>query len=352
MVVERTRAAVIGCGAISREHLSFLSTSGDVDLVAVCDLSPAIADYTASRFGAKSAYTDHQAMLVAERPEVVHVLTPPASHVRLAEDALAAGSHVLCEKPITPDTPSLRSLLATADARRRILMETQNLRFNDQFLAIEQLIRDGRLGTIVNVEVFLAIDITHSKFADPNVSSGISDLAGGAIHDFLPHMSYLLLHFFGYPEVVDVQGSWRNVSGAPQIGFDEMEAMITLPDGTAAARFSSRIQPDRFRLSVRGTEGTVETDMYQPYLRFETARGRKVLSPLLNHAVNGASLIGSSVRNLRNKVLQHTPYHGMPRMLDALYAAVRHGTAPPITALEMERTSLLVDALAGEAVRV
>jgi len=91
--------------------------------------------------------------------------------------------------------------------------------------------------------------------------------------------------------------------------------------------------------------------MYQPYLRFETARGRKVLSPLLNHAANGASLVGASVRNLRHKVLQHTPYHGMPRMLDAMYTAVRHGTAPPITTFEMERTSLLVDALAGEAVR-
>lgn len=351
MVVQRTRAAVIGCGAISREHLTFLSTSGDVELVAVCDLSPAIADYTAARFGARAAYTDHSAMLAAERPEVVHVLTPPTSHARLIEDALRAGSHVLCEKPITPDTATLRELLAAAAATDRILMETQNLRFNDQFLAIEQLVRDGRLGTVVNVDVVLSIDITHSKFADPNVPSGISDLGGGAIHDFLPHIAYLVLHFFGYPEALDVKGSWRNVSGTPQIMFDEMEALVTLPDGTASVRFSSRIQPDRFRLTVHGTKGSVETDMYQPFLRFETARGRKVLSPLLDHAVNGASLLGSSVRNFRHKLLQHTPYHGMPRMLDALYSAVRHGTAPPITPLEMERSSLLVDALTGEAVR-
>jgi predicted dehydrogenase len=350
-VATQTTAAVIGCGAISREHLSFLSTCGDVDLVAVCDLSPAIADYTAARYGAGSAYTDHREMLQVVRPQVVHVLTPPLSHAPLVTEALDAGCHVLCEKPITPDTASLRELLALAAANDRILMETQNLRFNDQLLAIDRLVRDGRLGTIVNVDVLLSIDIAHSKFADPNVPSAVANLAGGAIHDFLPHMAYLVLHYFGYPEVVDVRGSWRNVSGAPQIIFDEMEALITLPEGTASVRFSSRIQPDRFRLSVRGTEGTVETDLYQPYLRFETFRGRKQLSPLLNHAANGLSLVASSVSNLRGKILQHTPYHGMPRMLDALYAAVRHGTAPPITPLEMERTSLLIDAMAGQAVR-
>jgi len=347
----QTTAAVIGCGAVSREHLSFLSTSGDVDLVAVCDLSPAVAGYTADRFGAGSSYTDHREMLALARPQVVHVLTPPLSHRRLVAEALQSGCHVLCEKPITPDTAALRELLALAATKDRILMETHNLLFNDQVVAMDRLIRDGRLGTVVNVDVLLSIDIAHSKFADPNVPSPVADLPGGAIHDFLPHMAYLVLHFFGYPEVVDVRGSWRNVSGAPQIVYDEMEALITLPDGTATVRFSSRIQPDRFRLSVRGTEGSVETDLYHPYVRLETLRGRKQLSPLLNHAANGLSLVASSVVNLRDKVFQHTPFHGMPRMLDELYAAVRHGTTPPISGLEMERTSLLIDALTREAVR-
>ena len=247
-------------------------------------------------------------MLALARPQVVHVLTPPLSHRRLVAEALQSGCHVLCEKPITPDTAALRELLALAATKDRILMETHNLLFNDQLVAIDRLIRDGRLGTVVNVDVLLSIDIAHSKFADPNVPSPVADLPGGAIHDFLPHMAYLVLHFFGYPEVVDVRGSWRNVSGAPQIVFDEMEALITLPDGTATVRFSSRIQPDRFRLSVRGTEGSVETDLYHPYVRLETFRGRKQLSPLLNHAANGLSLVASSVVNLRDKVFQHTPY--------------------------------------------
>ena len=86
--------------------------------VAVCDLSPAIADYTAARYGAGSAYTDHTEMLAVVRPQVVHVLTPPLSHARLVTEALEAGCHVLCEKPITPDTASLRELLDVGGGQR------------------------------------------------------------------------------------------------------------------------------------------------------------------------------------------------------------------------------------------
>jgi predicted dehydrogenase len=351
-VTAPTTAAVIGCGAISAEHLAYLSCANGVDLVAVCDLSPSTARYTAQRYGAKRSYTDHREMLATEKPASVHVLTPPASHPRLVTEALEAGANVLCEKPLALDTETLVKLQAIAATRGLMLMESQNLRFNDQMFQLAEIVRSGRIGDVIDVEVRLALDVAGDggKFSDPNVPSPVASLPGGVIHDFLPHLSYLMLHFLGYPEVEKVSASWSNISGIPQLRYDELDAIVRTTNGTGSIHFSSRVRPDKFRLILRGTVGSVETDFYHPYLKIEVPRSRQVLSPIVGHAANGLSLVGASIRNLRNKVLQHGTYHGLPRMLDAYYQSIATGTPAPIAPLEMERCSRLIDALVAEAV--
>src|ERR1019366_148104 len=96
------RAAVIGTGKVSEEHLRFLTADARVALAAVCDLSPSLARYAAQRFGAQRAFTNSTEMFAEARPDVVHVLTPPNTHAKLVREALNAGSHVIVEKPVAP----------------------------------------------------------------------------------------------------------------------------------------------------------------------------------------------------------------------------------------------------------
>ncbi len=105
----KVKSAVIGTGAISKEHLSFLSKSEYAHLVGVCDLSKASAKYAAQRFGADSTYTNYRQMLES-KPDIVHILTPPHTHKQIAKDCLEAGVHVFCEKPITPTYDEFRLL--------------------------------------------------------------------------------------------------------------------------------------------------------------------------------------------------------------------------------------------------
>src|SRR5215204_6373682 len=95
-------AALIGTGKISEEHLKFLTASPRARVVGVCDLSPSLARYASERFGAGRPFTDYAAMLAEVKPDVVHVLTPPGTHVRLVGDCLRAGAHVIVEKPVAP----------------------------------------------------------------------------------------------------------------------------------------------------------------------------------------------------------------------------------------------------------
>src|SRR5436305_11447 len=108
------RAALIGTGQIAQQHLACLRALPGITLVGVCDLSRAMAESAAERFGVAAWFTDHRAMLDAVRPDIVHITTPPASHFRLAMDALTAGSHVIVEKPATAARAELDVLLRSA----------------------------------------------------------------------------------------------------------------------------------------------------------------------------------------------------------------------------------------------
>jgi hypothetical protein len=106
-------------------------------------------------------------------------------------------------------------------------------------------------------------------------------------------------------------------------------------------------------VTVRGTKGYVETDLFQPHLRLIVPRkGGQQLSPLVNQFANGTHLMASSVRGFRNKIMQKTPYEGLQTFLGRTYAALREGREPPVTYEDMDKASRLVDALLVDVNRV
>ena len=98
-------------------------------------------------------------------------------------------------------------------------------------------------------------------------------------------------------------------------------------------------------MTVRGSKGYAETDLFQPHLRCVIPRAGDILSPLINHFANGCDFIGSSFINFRNKIMQNTPYEGMHKLLDETYQALIKGEEPPINFQDIERTNRLVNAL-------
>jgi predicted dehydrogenase len=339
------RVAVIGCGAISPQHLSFLRDCPDTDLVAVCDRSRATVDYAARTYGAAATYLEPEPMLESERCDVVHVLTPPRTHATLVDLSSGAGAHVVCEKPLAPCADEARRLLDLVASRDRTLVESHNLLWNDPILAIDRLVADGTLGSIREVDVTLALDLTAGPFGDLNLEGPGVDLPGGAVHDFLPHLAYLFLHFADHVGPADsVVGSLRNVSLNPRVGFDHLDAVIEAGQVRGRLHVASDLRPDQFRIWVRGTAGTVAADLYNPFLRIEGGRDVGKRAPI-EQVRSGVRLGVAAVANLRNKVMQHSTYHGFPRMLADVYESFRTGSPSPIPAADILATAELCDQL-------
>ena len=102
LIVVELVGAIVGCGAIGREHAAALKSLKNVKLAAVCDISPARAAAMAERFGVAAWHADHRKLLSGQKLDLVHIATPPSAHVALATDSLGAGFNVLCEKPLAP----------------------------------------------------------------------------------------------------------------------------------------------------------------------------------------------------------------------------------------------------------
>jgi predicted dehydrogenase len=344
------RAATIGTGKISEEHLKFLGTTGRAaglsNIVGVCDLSPSLAKFAADRFGAPAAFTDYNKMIAEARPDVVHILTPPHTHAKLVADCLAAGVHVLVEKPVAPTHAEFLKLAELAKSAGKRLVEDHNYRFNAPVRAIEKLVASGQIGDVreVDVRMSLAVRSPGGRYMDTSLPHPSHKLPCGVIHEFVTHLGYLALRFL--PSIDRVSAAWSKHATDTLFKFDDLDAMLIGGPVHARMRFTSHAGPDAFMLTVRGTSGWVETDLFQPHVRVvKPRRGGKQLSPLVNQFVNGVELVRSSVRGFKNKIMQVTPYEGLQTFLHQTYTALAAGTEPPVTFGDMNRVSRLVDAL-------
>lgn len=113
----KIKVGIIGCGGIANgKHLPALKQLDNVELIAFCDIVEEKAQQAAKTFGAPDAkvYTDYKELLKDESIVSVHVCTPNKSHSFITIDALNAGKHVLCEKPMAKTAEEAQKMLEAA----------------------------------------------------------------------------------------------------------------------------------------------------------------------------------------------------------------------------------------------
>jgi predicted dehydrogenase len=321
------RAAVVGTGAIARQHLACLESLPGVEVAAVCDISPAAAEAAAERHGVEAWFTDRGRLLAEVAPHVVHVTTPPHAHFEIALDAIEAGAAAIVEKPLTLDPADTARLVALARERGVLLVEDYNYLFQSQTLAIEHRRAAGELGEVTHVEVDLAL------------------AAEGGTWDVLPHLASLAHAFAGPHRTVAVAG--RNGDGGQP---RELAALVEGERATAALRYSELSQPDGFWLRVHGTRGRAEANLFEPRITLERLRGGpRPLNPLINQLVEAGSATRAAVGGVLRK-LSGGPgsYEGLWELLARTYRAIAAGGPPPVSLEQIEEVNRLVaDVRAG-----
>lgn len=164
--MEKIRAAVIGVGYLGRFHAQKYAQASDCELIAVVDSRAQAREQVAGEVRAR-ALSDYRELL--GKVDAVSIVTPTPTHFAIARDFLAAGAHVLVEKPITETPAEARELIALAARAKRILQVGHLERFNAAILAAEPHLKSPRFvechrlapyrerGTDVNVVLDLMI---------------------------------------------------------------------------------------------------------------------------------------------------------------------------------------------------
>ena len=142
MEEKKIKVGIIGCGGIANgKHMPALKSLPDVEMVAFCDLIEERAVAAAAKYGTPDAkvYTDYKKLLEDKTIDVVHVCTPNRSHSFITVDALEAGKHVMCEKPMAINSVEAKKMLDAAKRTgKKLTIGYQNRQRNDtRYLKLE-----------------------------------------------------------------------------------------------------------------------------------------------------------------------------------------------------------------------
>ena len=252
--------AVIGYGLAGRVfHAPLIAGAPGLRLAAIVSRQKEAvrADYPGT------AVPTLEEMLGDPAISVVVVATPNDSHLDLASRALAAGKHVVVDKPFALTSAEARQLIARAEAAGRMLSVFHNRRWDSDFLTLQRLIADGSLGEITFFE-------SHFDRFRPQVTDRWRDAAGpatGIWYDLGSHLADQALQLFGAPQAVFADLGARR-SGARTT--DYFRVLLRYPKLRVVLTGNALAPADELRLRVHGTRSSYikhGLDPQEPFVR-------------------------------------------------------------------------------------
>jgi predicted dehydrogenase len=313
------RFAVVGCGTAARKiHLPALREAG-AEVTVFASRSRASAESLRDAW-ASGVVVDRWDDAVSH-PDVDAVLiaTPNANHCEVALSALAAGRHVLVDKPMACTTADAEAMIAAADANGAVLVPFQNARFAAPFVAARECVASGRIGAVTGFRAAFG-------HAGPQEWAGRAEwffdaarAGGGCLMDLGVHVIDLLRAVTGN-DIASVAAVCNGRRGDVETDAQLLARLANGAIGSVHASWSSSSGPDH-QLTVIGTDATLHLDSHTPLTR-----------------------LGSDGARERIELPDAT---GSP--LDELIAAIRGERAPSVTGADGRAAVAVVEAAYNSA---
>lgn len=314
------RCGIIGTGGIAHAHAHALTELG-ADLAAVAEIDPASAEAFTGRFPVPAVYGDAETMLKQERLDLVHICTPPGTHVPLAIAAMRAGVPTLVEKPTALSLAEMDELVEVeAETGTPVLTVFQH-RYGPAAIRLRRLVASGALGRplVATCETLWYRDDAY--FDIP--WRGRWEVEGGG-----PTMGHGIHQF---DLLLSILGPWTEVTAMaarlsrPTNTEDVSMALARFDNGAMATVVNSVVSPrETSRLRFDFEHATVELEHLYGYReadwRFTPAPGHGELADLWSAA--GAD----------------DPESGHRLQIESVLDAIAAGTAPGVSLAEARRT--------------
>jgi predicted dehydrogenase len=268
----KARVGIIGCGGIANgKHLPSLAQVKEAEIVGFCDIIVEKAEQAKAKYGTEESkvYADYKEMLKDASIDVIHVCTPNDSHAVISIDALEAGKHVLCEKPMAKTAADARKMLEVAKRTGKKLSIGYNNRYRADSRYLKEVCQSGELG-----EIYFAKAHAIRRRAVPTWGVFLDEekQGGGPLIDIGTHALDLVLWMMDNykPKVVlgrayhklsqteNAANAWGPWDPAKFTVEDSAFAMITMENGATVILESSwalnSLEVDEAKVSLSGTK--------------------------------------------------------------------------------------------------
>jgi predicted dehydrogenase len=292
-------------------------TNADVVVAAVAARDVSRARAFAVKHGIARVHDSYEALIADPDLDAVYNPLPNGLHGRWTRAALAAGKHVLCEKPFTANAAEAREIAELAAKSDRVVMEAFHYRYHPLALRIEEIIASGELGKLQRVEAALCFPLPNSSDIRYDYS-----LAGGATMDAGCYAVHMVRTFGGStPEVVSAQPKLRD----PRVDR-AMTAEVRFAEGHTGRIRCSMWSPRLLEISAHVVGDQGELHALNPVL------------PQLYHRLSVRSSTGKRVERFPRRA-------SYAYQLDAFAAAVLRGEPVKTTPEDAIENMTVVDAI-------
>lgn len=284
MYMSTLKVGVIGCGTISKyRHLPEYNANKQVEIVAVCDIVEERAKKMAEEYGAK-AFTDYKEVLKLDDIDAISVCLPNYLHAPVSIDALNAGKHVLCEKPMATSKEEAEAMIEAAIANGKKLMIGHNQRFVTSHQKAKEIIDSGKLGKIYSFKTTFghagpegwSVDGAESWFFNKKQAFI------GAMGDLGVHKADLIRYLLG--EFTEV-GAFIETNAKQFSDVDDNAVCILRTEsgiiGTLAASWAYVSSGDNSTI-IYGEKGTLRLEADPEYSLIEEYRDGSVVNHKLD----------------------------------------------------------------------
>jgi predicted dehydrogenase len=346
------RVAIVGCGKIADGHIEEIQKMPELaHVVGVCDIEPIMAEQIAMRYGLDYFTTDFDRLLAEKKPDVVHITTPPGSHLALATRSLEAGAHVYVEKPLTLGYEDSKKLVERVQTAKKVLTIGYTYLFDPPALEMRERIAGGEIGDVVHVESFFGYNLAGpfgaAILGDP--AHWVHRLPGKLFHNNIDHLLNKVVEFIGDDDAkVTASGSVQRpqrFGDARDTMADELRVMIQGSKVTSYCTFSSHIRPPPHYVRVFGTKNTVHADFAARTVTLEApAKLPSAIGRLIPAFEMAKQYAQAGTRNARKFAKNEFHFFsGLNYLFRHYYEAIHNGTPPPIPYKDILRVSKWMD---------
>lgn len=341
---DRLKVALVGCGKFADAHVEEILKQPGADLVAVCDSEPLMSEQLAIRYGVPKTYDDLERMLETELPDVLHIVTPPQTHLNIAEKAMNAGCHVFVEKPLAARFDDAERMLSCAERTGRKLTTGWRFLFDPPTLVMRRLIDEGVIGDPVHIESFYGYDL-QGPFGNvfrADKEHWVHRLPGKLFQNNIDHLLNKYPEFMGDRPLVIADAYSRAGDDTLE---DELRIMLRSGPVTGSVTFSAHIRPMAHTATIRGTKQTMHIDFIARTVTLAAgARMPGAIGRLLPAFGQGWSYWQEGARNIfRFAKSEYHYFAGLNTLIARFYESIVKDTPPPLSYRDMRWVNTVME---------